>query len=89
MFNGCIEENVITGIRSWDPAIMGAAGVSSGPFEGKLRIWTFTKLPNTDFEPHGIQVGPDFFATQAFPDDQENAMLADKPYYHHMGIRIN
>ena len=46
-----------------------AYAVSGMPFEGKLRSWTFTKLPGTEFEPHGIQVGPDLFATQVFPDN--------------------
>ena len=39
------------------------------PFEGKFRTWTFTKLPGTDYEPHGRQTVLDVLATPVFPDD--------------------
>lgn len=42
-----------------------------GPFEGKIRSWTFTKLPGTEYEPHGMQVNLDVLASPTFPDHPE------------------
>lgn len=39
-----------------------------GPFEGKIRSWTFTKLPGTEFESHGMQVNLDVLESPAFPN---------------------
>jgi hypothetical protein len=39
------------------------------PFEGKLRSWTFNKLPGTKFESHGVQVTLDVLAQPLFPED--------------------
>ena len=47
------------------------------PFEGKFRNWTFTKLPGTEFEPHGMQVSADVLASPVFPD--EPARFYDAP----------
>ena len=41
------------------------------PFEGKIRSWTFTKLPGTEFEPHGMRVNLDVLASATFPDHPE------------------
>ena len=41
------------------------------PFEGKISSWTFTKLPGTEFEPHGMQVNLDVLASSNFPDHPE------------------
>lgn len=38
-------------------------------FEGKIRSWTFTTFPGTEFEPHGIKVTLDVLAQPIFPDD--------------------
>jgi len=42
-------------------------------FEGKFRTWTFTKLPGTDYEPHGRQTALEVLATPVFPDDPGKA----------------
>lgn len=42
-----------------------------GPFEGKIRSWTFTKLPGTEYELHGMQVNLDVLASPTFPDHPE------------------
>lgn len=39
------------------------------PFEGKYRSWTFTKLPGTEFEPHGLQSAYDDLEAVPFPFD--------------------
>jgi hypothetical protein len=39
------------------------------PFEGKIRTWTFTKLPGSEFEPHGVLLSSDPLATPAYPND--------------------
>jgi len=46
-----------------------AYAVNGVPFEGKFRSWTFTKLPGTDYEPHGVQLGMDVLAVMTFPED--------------------
>lgn len=38
-------------------------------FEGKLRSWTFSKLPGIEFEPHGVQVTLGVLAHPSFPED--------------------
>lgn len=38
-------------------------------FEGKLRSWTFNKLPGTEFESHGVQVALAVLAQPVFPED--------------------
>jgi len=50
-----------------------AYAVHGLPFEGKFRSWTFTKLPGTEFEPHGIQTTLDVLAHPQFPDDPSRA----------------
>ena len=54
-----------------------AYAVQGIPFEGKIRTWTFPKLPGTEFEPHGIQVTADVVKHPVFPD--EPARLYDAP----------
>ncbi len=52
---------------SFDHNAYGTHGV---PFEGKFRSWTFTKLPGTEFEPHGLQIQGDpidLFEKAVFP----------------------
>jgi hypothetical protein len=49
-----------------------AYGTYDIPFEGKFRSWTFTKLPGTEFEPHGVQINGDpmqLFENVVFPSD--------------------
>ena len=48
-----------------------------GSFEGKIRSWTFTKLPGTEYEPHGMQVSLDVLASLTFPD--HSAQFYDPP----------
>ncbi|MBN8420531.1 MAG: right-handed parallel beta-helix repeat-containing protein [Verrucomicrobia bacterium] len=38
-------------------------------FEGKLRSWTFKRLPGTEFESHGVQVTLAVLAQPVFPED--------------------
>lgn len=48
-----------------------AYGAHGIPFEGKYRTWTFTKLPGSEFEPHGIQLSHapiEDFVKARFPD---------------------
>jgi len=47
------------------------------PFEGKIRSWTFNKLPGTEFEPHGMLVTLDVLTNPIFPDDP--AKVYDPP----------
>ena len=42
-------------------------------FGGKFRSWTFTQLPGTDYEPHGLQTTLNVLATPMFPDDPTKA----------------
>ena len=54
---------------SFDHNAYGTHGI---PFEGKFRSWTFTKLPGTEFEPHGLQIHGDpieLFKKPMFPSD--------------------
>ena len=54
---------------SFDHNAYGTHGI---PFEGKFRSWTFTKLPGTEFEPHGLQIHGDpieLFKKSMFPSD--------------------
>ena len=46
-------------------------------FQGKIRSWTFDKLPGTAFEPHGVHVTLDVLAKPAFPEDP--ARVYDPP----------
>ena len=46
-----------------------AYAVQGLPFAGKFRTWTFTSLPGTEFEPHGMEVGVNVLATPVFPED--------------------
>ena len=51
---------------SFDYDALGADGL---PFEGKIRSWTFSELPGTEFEPHGLQVGLEVFEKVDFPSN--------------------
>jgi Right handed beta helix region len=46
-----------------------AYAVRDLPFEGKFRTTSFTKLPSTEFEMHGLQVNSDILAKPEFPED--------------------
>ncbi len=48
-----------------------AYGTYGQPFFGKIRQWTFTKLPGSEYEPHGVQLDGNpmlMFDQVAFPD---------------------
>ena len=56
-----------------------AYGTHSIPFEGKIRSWTFKKLPGTEFEPHGIQLSAnpvENFVQARFPEDPATLYVA-------------
>jgi hypothetical protein len=46
-----------------------AYGAHGGPFAGRIGRWGFTRLPGTDYESHGMQVGLDALANPVFPDE--------------------
>lgn len=57
---------------SFDHNAYGTHGV---PFEGKFRSLTFSKLPGTEFEPHGLQIQGDpieLFENALLPSDPGN-----------------
>jgi hypothetical protein len=57
-----------------------AYGSQGLPFEGKIRSWTFTILPGTEHEPHGVQLADnpiELFANASFP--YAPATLFDPP----------